>query len=141
MRVHYGSGNVVARVAFFEKREELATGESALAQLRLEAPAFAFAGDRCILRDWAEQNTLAGAIVLDPDARRRGFRDAARLECLRQRAQAPDDVLVLLASLLARDGAARKSELLTKSRFSDRRLPRALRAWFRKARSCWRATF
>jgi selenocysteine-specific elongation factor len=118
VRVHYGSGNVVARIAFFEKRAELAAGESALAQLRLESPAFAFAGDRCILRDWAEQNTLAGAIVLDPDARRRGFRDAARLVCLRQRAEAPDDVLVLLASQLARDGAAAKSELLTKSRFS-----------------------
>jgi selenocysteine-specific elongation factor len=122
VRVHYGSGNVVARVAFFEKRGELATGESVLAQLRLESQAFAFAGDRCILRDWAEQNTLAGAIVLDPDARRRGFRDAARLECLRQRAQAPDDVVVLLASLLTRDGAARKSELLTKSRFSDQEI-------------------
>ena len=126
VRVHYGSGNVVARIAFFEKKEPLAAGESALAQLRLEAQAFAFAGDRCILRDWAEQNTLAGAIVLDPDARRRGFRDAARLECLRQRAQAPDDVLVLLASLLARDGAARKSELLTKSRFSGQEIAAAV---------------
>lgn len=119
VRVHYGSGNVVARVAFFEKREELAIGESALAQLRLESRAFAFAGDRCILRDWAEQNTLAGAVLLDPDARRRGFRAEARLACLRQRAQAPDDVAVLLASQLARDGAARKPELLVKSRFSE----------------------
>ena len=119
VRVHYGSGNVVARVAFFDKREELAIGESVLAQLRLESRAFAFAGDRCILRDWAEQNTLAGAILLDPDARRRGFRDEARLACLRERAQAPDDALVLVASQLARDGAARKSELLIKSRFSE----------------------
>lgn len=119
VRVHYGSGNVVARVAFFDKREELGIGESALAQLRLESRAFAFAGDRCILRDWAEQNTLAGAILLDPDARRRGFRDEARLACLRQRAQAPDDVSVLAASQLARDGAARKPELLVKSRFSE----------------------
>jgi len=126
VRVHYGSGNVVARVAFFEKKEELATGESALAQLRLESPAFAFAGDRCILRDWAEQNTLAGATVLDPDSRRRGFRDPARLECLRRRAQAPDDVSVFLASLLARDGAARKSELLMKSRFSDQEIATAV---------------
>ncbi len=119
VRVHYGSGNVAARVAFFDKREELAIGESALAQLRLEKRAFAFAGDRCILRDWAEQNTLAGAILLDPDARRRGFRDEARLACLQQRAEAPDDVLVLVASQLARDGAARKPELLVKSRFSE----------------------
>jgi selenocysteine-specific elongation factor len=118
VRVHYGSGNVAARVAFYEKRDELAAGESALAQLRLETRAFAFAGDRCIFRDWAGQHTLAGAILLDPDARRRGFRDQTRLACLRQRAQVPDDVSILLSSQIARDGAARKAELLVKSRFS-----------------------
>jgi len=126
VRVHYGSGNVPARIAFFDKKEALAMGESALAQLRLESPAFAFAGDRCILRDWTEQSTLAGAVVLDPDARRKGFRGQARLEYLRRRAQAPGDVLAFLASELTRDGAARKSQLLTKSRFSDEEIAAAV---------------
>ena len=31
-----------------------------LAQLRLEAPVFVFAGDRLTVRDWSEQHTLAG---------------------------------------------------------------------------------
>ena len=74
VHVHHGSGNVAARVAF-QRRQDLAVGERALAQLRLEAPAFVFAGDRFIVRDWAEQNTLAGAIVLDPDGSRKLFRD------------------------------------------------------------------
>ncbi len=108
------------------KKRSLAMGESALAQLRLESPAFAFAGDRCILRDWTEQSTLAGAVVLDPDARRKGFRGQSRLDYLRRRAQAPDDVLAFLASALARDGAARKSQLLTKSRFSDQEIAAAV---------------
>ena len=63
MRVHHGSGDVPARVVFFTGK--IGGGERALAQLRLEAPAFVFAGDRFVLRDWAEQNTLAGGVVLD----------------------------------------------------------------------------
>ena len=117
VRVHHGSGNVAARVAFYAGKE-LAVGERALAQLRLEAAAFVFAGDRFILRDWAEQNTLAGGIVLDPDASRRPFRSEARLQLLSQRAQLPDDVLRFVASQVAHDGAARRSQLLLKSRFS-----------------------
>ena len=72
VRIHHGSGNVAGRVAFGEGKE-LAVGGCAPAQLQLEVPTFIFAGDRCILRDWAEQRTLAGAIVLDPDASRKGF--------------------------------------------------------------------
>ena len=54
----------------------------ALAQLRLEAPAFVFAGDRFTVRDWSEQHTLAGAIVLDPDGHRKAFRTPARQQWL-----------------------------------------------------------
>ena len=96
VRVHHGSCNVAARVAFYEGKD-LAAGERALAQLRLEKPSFLFAGDRFIVRDWAEQNTLAGGIVLDPDASRQLFRNEARLRFLSERAQSPEDVLHFVA--------------------------------------------
>ena len=64
VRAHHGSGNVAAHVALATGKE-LAVGGRVLAQLRLEAPAFVFAGDRFTVRDWSEQHTLAGAIVLD----------------------------------------------------------------------------
>ncbi len=84
VRVHYGSGNVPAHVALGSGKE-LPVGRRELAQLRLEAPVFLCAGDHLTVRDWSEQQTLAGAVVLDPDATRRGFRHAARLTWLEPR--------------------------------------------------------
>ena len=117
VRIHHGSCNVAARVGFFESKD-LAAGERALGQLRLEKPSFVFAGDRFIVRDWAEQRTLAGGVVLDPDASRQSFRNAARLGFLTARAQSPEDALRFVASQVTRDGRGRRSQLLLISRFS-----------------------
>jgi selenocysteine-specific elongation factor len=117
VRIHHGSRNVAAHVAFYESKD-LAAGERALAQLRLEKPSFVFAGDRFIVRDWAEQNTLAGGVVLDPDASRQSFRNEARLRFLGERGKSPEDVLNFVASQVMRDGGARRTQLLMKSRFS-----------------------
>ncbi len=117
VHVHHGSGNVAARVAFHGDKT-LAAGERAVAQLRLEAPAFVFAGDRFIVRDWAERNTLGGAIVLDPDGDRKLFRRDARMQFLSARAESPGDVSRLISSQASYEGATRKSQLLLKSRFS-----------------------
>ncbi len=118
VRVHHGSGDVAARVVFFTGKQ-LAAGERALAQLRLEAPAFVFAGDRFVVRDWAEQCTLAGGIVLDENASSALLHSEARANFLNQRAGAPEDVQAYIISQLQRDGAVRKSHLLLKSRFSE----------------------
>ena len=117
VRVHHGSCDVAAHVAFHQRRD-LATGESALGQMRFEKPSFVFAGDHFIVRDWAEQNTLAGGVVLDPDARRRLFTNEGRLQFLNDRGKSPEDVLNFVASQVMRDGGGRRSQLLLKSRFS-----------------------
>jgi len=117
VRVHHGSCNVTARVAFYQSKD-LAAGDRALGQLRLETPSFVFAGDHFIVRDWAEQNTLAGGIVLDTDASRKLFRNESRPRFLGERAQSPEDVLHFVASQVMHDGAGRGSQLLLKSRFS-----------------------
>ena len=88
VRVHHGSGNAPARV-FFRGTGPLSSGERALAELRFDLPAFAFAGDRFIVRDWAEQTTLAGGVVLDADADRKRFRAESQREFLEQRAAVP----------------------------------------------------
>jgi selenocysteine-specific elongation factor len=125
VRVHHGSANVAAEVAFFAGKT-LPVGERALAQLRLESPVFLLAGDRFIVRDWSEQNTLAGGIVLDPDASRKSFRVKERLRLLDRRAQAPDDVAAFVASQVAHDGAVRRSQVLVKSRFSAAEISSAI---------------
>ena len=61
MRVHYGSGNVPAHVALGSGKQ-LPVGGREVAQLRLEAPVYLYAGDHLTIRDWSEQQTLAGAV-------------------------------------------------------------------------------
>ena len=118
VHVHHGSGNVAARVALGSGRE-LAAGTRAVAELRLEAPAFVFTGDHFTVRDWSEQHTLAGALVLDPDATRKAFRSKARQSWLEQAAAAIEDPARFLVAYIAHHGAARRSHLLLKSRFSS----------------------
>ena len=118
VRMHLGSGDFPCRVYFIGGEKELPPGGHALAQLRFEGTVFAFAGDRFIVRDWPGQNTLAGGIVLDPDAPRRGYRQDARRAFLEPRAASPGAVLPFVKSELARAGVVRRSQLLVRSRFS-----------------------
>jgi selenocysteine-specific elongation factor len=125
VRVHHGSGNAAARVLLLEV-PALAPGERALAQLRFSKRIFACAGDRFIIRDWSEQNTLAGGVVLEADGSRARLRKAEYLHCLTQRAQAPDDAGVFARSQLVRDRAIREALLLVKTRFSAAEIKRVI---------------
>ena len=117
VRLHHGSGNVPG-VVYLSGAAALVPGRKVPAQLRLDSPVFAFAGDRFILRDWPEQQTLAGGIVLDPDAHRRGFRSESRRQFLGRRANHPNEAAAFVTSELARAGTVPRSALLVQSRFS-----------------------
>jgi len=117
VRIHHASANFGARV-FFQTNEELRAGETAIAQIRFEASVFIFAGDRFVIRDASEQNTLAGGVVLDPDGSVRNFRSAAQREFLSKRAQASHDAGVFVATEIARERAVKGNALLVKSSFS-----------------------
>ncbi|MGD2151953.1 MAG: selenocysteine-specific translation elongation factor [Gemmatimonadales bacterium] len=71
VRLHLGTAETMARVVLYG-RERLEPGDSALAQLRLEGPVVARAGDRFVIRFYSPVTTIGGGIVLDPWARRRG---------------------------------------------------------------------
>ena len=119
VHVHHGSAKARAKVVF-SPRKELGPGEHALAQLRFEANVFGFAGDRFVVRDSAGQSTLAGGVVLDPDAGRKLFRSEARLSFLSRRAESPSEVTSFVASQIERDRAIRRPALLLKSNFSSK---------------------
>lgn len=125
LRVHHGSGNVPAYLVLGVGKE-LAVGRGQLAQLRLEAPVFLCAGDRLTLRDWSEQHTLAGAIVLDPDATRRAFRNEARQQWLERLAASIDTPADFVAAYVVRDRAVRRSRAFVKTRFSTQDVDRAI---------------
>jgi len=118
VHVHHASAAVSARVRLLEG-VELPPGGRALAQLRLARPLFALAGDRLVVRDGSEQHTIAGAIVLDPDATRDDVRNAERLAFLATRAAAPDDTVGFVDSHLRRFRVARRGALLVRSRFAS----------------------
>jgi selenocysteine-specific elongation factor len=69
VRVHLGTAEVLARVALPDG--EVAPGGSAVAQLRLESPIVARAGDRCVIRSYSPVITIAGGTVLEPMAPKR----------------------------------------------------------------------
>jgi selenocysteine-specific elongation factor len=125
VRIHHASANFPARVLLLDSGR-LLPGQRLLAQLRCRVPVFAFAGDRFIVRDWPEQSTLAGGIILDADSNRKNFRLQAHRKFLEQRAASPDDVSVFTASQLLRDHAVRRSALLVKSRFGTAEICKAV---------------
>jgi selenocysteine-specific elongation factor len=61
--VHHGTREAPARLAELGGR---------YAQLRLEQPLVARAGDRVVIRSLAPPDTLGGGVVLDPEPRRHG---------------------------------------------------------------------
>lgn len=79
--LHLGTARIKARV-ILNDRTTLAPGETCFAQLRLEESVAACIGDRFVLRDGAQQGTLAGGIILNPVAESRRFRTPERAEIL-----------------------------------------------------------
>jgi selenocysteine-specific elongation factor len=126
LRVHHGSANVPARV-LLRDTPALLPGQRALAQLRCEAPVFMLGGDHLILRDWAEQTTLAGGLALDPDGNRRLWRDPRQRRLLETRSGQPANPVVWVHSLLERDGIVHRAGILVKSRFTQAEIAEAVR--------------
>ena len=117
VQVHYGSARFTARVLLLDRRE-LLPGETAIARFRFTKPAFIFAGDRFIIRDSSGRQTIAGSVVLNPDAERTKFRSLAERSFLAARAAAPNDLSTLLRTQLGRDQFVRRATLLLQSSFS-----------------------
>ncbi|MFZ5640203.1 MAG: selenocysteine-specific translation elongation factor [Bacillota bacterium] len=75
VRVHIGTAEILARVILLD-REELAPGESALAQLECEEPMVAARGDRFVIRSYSPMTTIGGGTVVDPlPAKHKRFRE------------------------------------------------------------------
>ncbi len=121
VQVHHGTRAIPARLQLFN-RPELPAGETAPARLRLRSEAFALIGDRFVIRDWSEQHTLAGGIVLDPRAARQADRGA-----LQRLSDDPFNVKLHVVTQLARCASAVPANLLSQSIFSRDEIDLAIR--------------
>ena len=84
VRVHIGTTEALARVRVLNSDGQIAAGEAAFAQVRLESPVVALHGERFIIRSYSPAETIAGGLVLDPAAtKHRGKELAKTVEHLR----------------------------------------------------------
>src|SRR5262245_6522505 len=113
--LHHGASRVAARIRFVENGS-LEAGTGKIAYLKLALPAFAFMGDRFVVRDSSERHTIAGGIVLDPDGDKESMSPSVAL----------NDVNSLVPAILARRGFAYRKNLLSKSRFSADEISKVL---------------
>jgi selenocysteine-specific elongation factor len=79
--LHLGTADVTGRVALLEAKA-IEPGRTGLAQLVLDAPVCARAGDAVIIRDQSARRTLGGGPVVDPFSPRRGRARPERLAWL-----------------------------------------------------------
>ncbi|HEY2046735.1 MAG TPA: SelB C-terminal domain-containing protein, partial [Candidatus Udaeobacter sp.] len=113
--VHHGASRVAARIRFRENGS-LEAGKERIARLKLASPIYAFIGDRFVVRDSSERHTIAGGMVLDPDGDKESL--AASVT--------HDNVDSLIRATLARQGFARRENLLSRSRFGADEISEAL---------------
>ncbi len=125
VQVHFGTGRVAVKITLLDE-PALGVGQNAIARLKFDSPIFAFVGDRFVLRDSSEQNTIAGGTVLDPDADQTTFRSNAQIQFLRERATAPHDIDVCVRSEIALREFVLRKALLNKSPFSDGEISESL---------------
>jgi len=99
---HQGSAEAIADIILLEG-DELASGQSALAQLRLDSEVVVLPEDRFILRQFSPVVTIGGGVVIDARARRHRRDDLAAREFLETlETGSREDSLAALAEAMPR---------------------------------------
>lgn len=106
VRIHHGARELLGRIVLLDS-DVLRGGASALAQLRLESPIVAGAGDRFVLRKYSPARVIGGGVVIDPRAEKHARNDAAVIERLRVREEGdPETVLARMVERAGLSGVA-----------------------------------
>ncbi len=133
LHLHLGTARIPARLVLLD-RPTLPPGQSAPARLHLHKPILAFAGDAFLLRDAAEQSTLAGGLVLDPQPPPTHPRNPSRLARLHDCAAHPLIPDPWIAAALQRHPLIPLPALLPDSHFPTATLHQALHRLARESK-------
>jgi selenocysteine-specific elongation factor len=129
LRVHIGAAEALARVKALNIRGEIAPGETGFAQLRFERPVVALHDERFIVRSYSPAETIAGGLVLDPQATKHRGRELAttqrRLGVLLE-SERPDKLAVFVAA--AGDQGLRRSDITARTGWNDEVLSQVAQA-------------
>jgi len=69
VRLYHGTEEIICRIIPLDK-EEIKPGQWAYVQLRLEKPITVQRNDRYIIRSYSPMNTIAGGIIIEPNAKK-----------------------------------------------------------------------
>jgi len=125
VRFHHGTREVMARVILLGGREQLAPGEEAYVQYRLEGPIVAIYGDRYILRSYSPMTTIGGGVVLDSRPKKHRHHQASILEPLQKRRQGNVPELIVLI-IEEKKMPLTRSQLLLLTEIKEGQLEQAL---------------
>lgn len=93
VRIYHGTSELLGRVVILDK-EELAPGETALVQIRLENPISAAGGDKYVIRSYSPMVTIGGGTVIDSNPPKRKRFDMKTIRELQIREKGnPDEVI------------------------------------------------
>ena len=112
VKVHIGAKRLPAQIALIKNEEsKLAPGASSKAQLILQEALCATHGERFVIRDDSEMETLGGGFVLDPIGPKYGKSKADRLEWLDALELA--DIALSVNALIQQDHCVDFEKLMT----------------------------
>ena len=120
LRVHIGSAEVLARVRVLNNRGEVPPGETGFAQLRFESHVVALHDERFIIRSYSPAETIAGGLVLDPQATKHRGREMAKTHerlCALLDSSRPGKLAVFVAA--AGDQGLRPAEIAARTGWND----------------------
>ncbi|SHE44831.1 MULTISPECIES: selenocysteine-specific translation elongation factor [Caloramator] len=79
IKLYHGTKEIIGRVILLEK-DELAPGDTALVQFRLEEPIASRRGDKFIIRTYSPMITIGGGTILEPNAKKHKIGDSRVIE-------------------------------------------------------------
>jgi selenocysteine-specific elongation factor len=121
VRLHVGTSEIMGRVILLD-RDELAPGEEAYVQLRLEEPAIALPRDRFVIRSYSPVQTIGGGMFLDAQAAKHRRGDANLAPHFRLLAEGSPEEIVAHHLKQATHQGLRLAEFLPGTELSASRL-------------------
>ncbi|HEY8186657.1 MAG TPA: selenocysteine-specific translation elongation factor [Pyrinomonadaceae bacterium] len=120
LRIHIGSAEVLGRVRVLNTQNEIPPGQTAFAQIRLESPVVALHNERFIVRSYSPAETIAGGVVLDPQATKHRGRELAKTgERLRILSDGRPHERLAAFVVAAGDQGLRHSDLVARTGWND----------------------
>jgi selenocysteine-specific elongation factor len=121
VRLHVGTSEIMGRVILLD-RDELAPGEEAYVQLRLEEPAIVLPRDRFVIRSYSPVQTIGGGILLDAQASKHRRGEAGLAAHFRLLAEDSPEEIFSHHLRQATHLGLRLSEFLPRTELSESRL-------------------